>query len=62
MQKHLSGCAAKEGIAYSFDNAHIIDYRDNFSYVGNVPFCAYFDFETTTGDAVFFDSKMYLMS
>ena len=62
MQKHLSGCTAKEGIAYSFDNAKIIDYQDNFKYMGDVPFCVYFDFETTTGDAVFLDSKMYSMS
>lgn len=26
MQKHLSICAAKEGITYSFDNSQIIDY------------------------------------
>ena len=55
MQKDLPICAAKEGITYSFDNAQIIDYQDNFKYMGDVPFSVYFDFETTTGDAVFFD-------
>ena len=62
MQKHLSICAAKEGITYSFDNGQIIDYQDNFKYQGNVPFSVYFDFETNIGDSVFFDSKMYVVS
>lgn len=30
--------------------------------MGDVPFSVYFDFVTTIGDAVFFDSKMYVMS
>ena len=30
--------------------------------MGNLPFSIYFDFETTTGDAVFFDTKMYVVS
>ena len=62
MQKHLSICAAKEGITYSFDNGQIIDYQDNFKYQGNVPSSVYFDFETTAGDSVFFNSKMYVVS
>ena len=62
MQKHLSICAAKEGITYSFDNSQTIDYQDNFKYMDDVPFCVYFDFETTTGNSVFFDSKMYVIS
>ena len=61
-QKHLSFCAAKEGITYSFDNAQIIDYQDNFKYLGDVPFCVYFNFETTTGSSAFFYSKMYVVS
>ena len=52
MNHHISGCAAKEGITYSFDNATIIDYQDNYKYMGDVPY--YFDFETTTGNAGFF--------
>ena len=57
MQKHLSICAAKEGITYSFDNSEIIDYQDNYKYIGDLPFVVYFDFETTTGDAVFLIQK-----
>ena len=62
MQKHLSICAAKEGITYSFDNSQILDYQDNYKYIGDLPFVVYFDFETTTGDAVFFYSKMFFVS
>ena len=61
MHKRLSVCAAKEGITYSFDNGQIIDYQVNFKYMGGVPFCVYFHFETTTGDSVFSDSKMYII-
>ena len=32
MQKHLSICAAKESITYSFDNSQIIYCQDNFKY------------------------------
>ena len=30
--------------------------------MGNLPFSIYFDFETTTASAVFFDSKMYVVN
>ena len=62
MKKHLEVCAAKEGITYSFDNGNIISFQDNFRYQGDLPFTVYFDFETVTGDSVFFDPKMYIVS
>ena len=62
MKKHLLICAAKEGITYSFDNDQILDYQDNFKYQGDLSFVVYFDFETTTGNAVFFDPKIYVVS
>lgn len=58
-QKHTQICAAKEGIVYSFNNCNIISFQDNFKYLGDLPFTVYFDFERTTGDAVYFDPKMY---
>ena len=61
MQKHLSICAAKKGITYSFDNSQIIDYQDNYKYIGGLPFAVYFDFEATTGDAVFLTQKCLLL-
>ena len=62
MRKHLSICAAKDDITYSFGNSQIINYQDYFKYMGDVPFCISFDFEITTEDSVFFDSKMYVVS
>ena len=62
VQKHLSICAAKEEITYSFNNSQVTDYQDNFKYMGDVCFSVYFDFKATTGDTVFFDPKMYVMS
>ena len=38
MEKHLSICAAKEGVTYSFDNGQTINYRDSFKYIGDFPF------------------------
>ena len=41
MNHHISVCSAKEGFNYSFDNAEIIDYQDNYKYMGDIPFSAY---------------------
>ena len=62
MKEHISVCSAKAGITYSFDNALIIDFQDNYKHMGDLPFSIYSDFETTTGDAVSFDSKMFVIS
>ena len=55
-------CAAKERIIYTFDNRKIISFQDNFKVLGDVPFTVYFDFETTTGDTLFLDPKMFVVS
>lgn len=62
MNEHLSACTNKAGFTYSFDNGKIIDYQDNFKFMGDVPFSIYFDFETTMGSVVFFDAKIYVVS
>ena len=62
MQKHLSCCSGKAGFTFSFNNGKVIDYKDHFSSLGVVRFSVYYDFETTTGSAVFFDAKMYVVS
>ena len=62
MKKHTSICIASVGITYSFDNDQIINFQDNLKYLGDVPFTANFDFETTTGNSAFFDPKMFVMS
>lgn len=61
MEKHTKVFAAKEGIVYSFENGKIISFQDNFKYLGDIPFTVYFDFNTTTGDAVFLNPKMFLV-
>ena len=62
MEHHTKICAAKDSITYCFDNGDIIYFQDNFKYLGDVPFRIYFGFETTTGDAVFFNPKMFVVS
>ena len=44
-------------------NGQIISFQDNFKCLAHVPFNVYFDFETTSGDSVFFfHSKMFIVS
>ena len=63
-QKHEKAlvCSAKGGINYVFDNGQMVNFQDNFKYLGDVPFTVYFDFETTTGKSAFLDPKMYVIS
>ena len=49
MKIHMSVCSAREGITYDFDNCQILNYQDNFKYLGDLPFTVYFDFETIPG-------------
>ena len=63
MKNYMSICSAREGITYAFDKGQILNYQDNFKYLGDLPFTVYFDFETTTGgNSVFFDPSMYVIS
>lgn len=59
MKKHTDACAAKEGITYSFQNGEIILLQDNFKNLGECSINCVFDFETTTGDTVIFNPKMF---
>ena len=54
MQDHINSCAGQAGFSFSFDNGKIINYQDNFKKIGDLPFAVYCDFETTTGNVVFF--------
>ena len=54
MKKHLSICAAKEGITYAIDNGQIV--------TCDVSFTVCLGFETTTGNSAFSDPKMYVIS
>ena len=62
MKKHMSVCSGKAGFKFSFENGKIINYQDHYNNLGDLPFSVYYDFETTTGNAVVFDAKMYIVS
>ena len=46
-QRHIKHCSGKPDIIYNFTNQSLISYEDNFKSKGDLPFCIYFDFETT---------------
>ena len=59
----MSICGAKEGITYAFETGQILNYQDNFKYLGDLPFMVYFDSETTTGGiSVFLNPTMTVIS
>ena len=53
LKKHLPVSSAKEAITYAFDNGQILNYQENFKYLGDLPFTVYFDFETAMGNSPF---------
>ena len=57
MQDHVNSCPGQVGFSFTFDNGKIINYQDNFKKIGDLPFAVYCDFETTTGNVVFFLQK-----
>ena len=61
MKKHLSICAAREGITYAFDNGQIINYQDNFK-CGWCAFYSIFRFRDNNWHLCFFYPKMYVIS
>ena len=65
MQKIISICRGQAGIIFSCENRKIISYQDNYCSFGDVPFTVYYDFDTTTtttGNVVFYDEKMFVIS
>ena len=62
MEEHILCCSGKAGINYSFDNGKLINYQDNFSEIGDLPFSIYYDFETTIGSCIFYNAKMHVVS
>ena len=59
---YVKKCTSIEGIIYKCENNKIISFQDNFKHLGDVPFTVCFDFKITTGDNVFHDSKMFVIS
>ena len=46
-ERHLKHCSGKPGVIYNFTNQSLVSYEDNFKAKDDLPFCIYFDFETT---------------
>ena len=46
-ERHLRHCSGKPGVIYNFTNQSLVSYEDNFKAKGDLPFCVYFDFQTT---------------
>lgn len=61
MEKYVKSCAGQAGYSLVFDQS-VVNYRENFNKIGDVPFSIYYDFETTTGSAIYTDAKMHVVS
>ena len=64
-ERHIKQCSGKPGVIYNFTNQSLVSYEDNFKAKGGLPFCAYFDFETTapTGNCLDPEQrKMFVVS
>ena len=57
MEKHVKCCAGQAGYSLVFDQS-VGNYQENFNKIDDVPFSIYYDFETTTGSAIYTDAKM----
>ena len=58
---HVKCCAGQAGYSLVF-NQSVVNYQENFNKIADVPFSVYYDFETTTGSAIYTDAKMYVVS
>ena len=61
MATHVKCCTGQAGYSLVFDQS-VVNYQDNFNKIGDLPFSVYYDFETTTGSAIYTDAKMYVVS
>ena len=56
---HVKCCAGQAGYSLVFDQS-VVNYQENFNKIADVPFSVYYDFETTTGSAIYTDAKITL--
>ena len=59
---HVKTCSDIARIVYKFGNQKVVSFQGNCKYMGYLPFTVYFDFETTTGDSILHDPKMFVIS
>ena len=45
--KHIKNCSGKPGLIYDFNIQNLVSFEDNLKHKGDIPLCAYADFETT---------------
>ena len=50
-ESYLKICSNMPGVIYKSENQNLASFKDNFKYLSDLPFVAYFDFETTTSSA-----------
>ena len=62
MFNHVKTYSDIAGIVYKLENHKTIYFRDNFKYMGDLPFTVYFYLETTTGDSILHEPKMFVIS
>ena len=60
MAAHVKCCAGQAGYSLIFDQS-VINYQENFNKIGDLSFSIYNDFETTTGSAIYYDAKMFVV-
>ena len=64
-ERYTKNCSGLPEVVYNFNNQTLISYQDNFNAKGDVPFVAYFDFETTASTFNYLDQeeqKMFVVS
>ena len=61
MEKNVKCCAGQAGYSLVFDQS-VVNYQENFNKIGDVPFSIYYDFETTTGSAIYTNAKVHVVS
>ena len=65
LQRHMNVCGSMPEILYKFENQNIQTLFDNMTFMGDVLFSIYFDFETTPGKKVYNfeeDASLYSVS
>ena len=61
MATHIQCCAGQASYSLVFDQS-VVNYQENFNKISDLPFSFYYDFETTTGSAIYTNAKMYVVS
>ena len=47
VERHIKQCSGKHDIVYDFNIQNVVSFEENLKYKGDIPLCAYADFEAT---------------